>query len=124
MRMLIRWAALAALASLFAIGVPPVRAQAPATPPDLSGVYYPFQPPAGGAGRGRRAGGPRAAGRQDAPPLPTRSAPLEDGSAGRAPTAPKLTPPTWRNGRRSENCACRDCPIHPRVRCIHPGCRA
>jgi hypothetical protein len=65
----------------------------PATPvvastgsrPDFSGVYYPFQPGAGGA--------PAGGARSDAPPPPpTRSAPTSDGSQGRGPNAPKLTP--------------------------------
>lgn len=58
--------------------------------PDFSGVYYPLSPfgPAGG-----RAGGPPpAAPRQGPPPKPTVSAPISDGSRGRAPDAPSLTP--------------------------------
>ena len=63
-----------------------------ATPPDFSGVYYPINPfgpprPAG------KAGGPPGAGKQKGPPpRPARSAPLSDGSRGRAPDAPSLTP--------------------------------
>ena len=63
-----------------------VRAQ---TPPDFSGVYYPIMrlppgvaPPAAAQQKGK--GGP--------PPRPTASAPLADGSQGRAPNAPSLTP--------------------------------
>src|SRR6187399_3091478 len=59
------------------------------SPPDFSGVYRPinaFGPPAGG----REGAGPPAP-RQPLPP-PTRTAPLSDGSRGRAATAPKLTP--------------------------------
>ena len=59
--------------------------------PDFSGVYYPVNPfgaaapPADGALRtGLPKGGP--------PPRPTRSAPLGDGSRGRAPGSPELTP--------------------------------
>ena len=55
--------------------------------PDFSGVYRPvnaFGPPPG-----PRAGGAGAPG-QPLPP-PTRTAPLSDGSRGRAATAPKLT---------------------------------
>jgi len=61
--------------------------------PDFSGVYRPvnaFGPPPGGAPPGQRAGGPSAPGQPLSPPA--RTAPLSDGSRGRAPTAPKLTP--------------------------------
>src|SRR5258708_2135874 len=62
-------------------------------PPDFSGVYYPLAPFGRGAGGGR-AGAPAARGpaRQGPPPRPTSSAPLSDGSQGRAPDAPSLTP--------------------------------
>ena len=56
-------------------------------PPDFSGVYYPlnpFGPPAAGA----KKGGPPP----NANARPTRSAPLSDGSRGRAAGAPELTP--------------------------------
>lgn len=53
--------------------------------PDFSGVYYPYQPGAGGP----PAGGSRS---DEPPPPPTRSAPTSDGSQGRSPNAPKLTP--------------------------------
>jgi hypothetical protein len=75
-----------------------VRAQgtaAPATatamPPDFSGVYYPVQQ--GRGGRGAQAGTPPAAAQGGGPPpRPTQSAPLSDGSQGRSPNAPSLTP--------------------------------
>ena len=54
-----------------------------AAPPDFSGVYYPVQQGRGGPPAGARRGGP--------PPRPTTSAPLSDGSQGRAPDAPLLT---------------------------------
>ena len=63
--------------------------------PDFSGVYRPVNAfgaaPAGGPGR---AGGPPAPAPAPGQPLPppTRTAPLSDGSRGRAPNAPKLTP--------------------------------
>jgi hypothetical protein len=58
--------------------------------PDFSGVYYPVQQ---GRGGGQRAGAPPAgAQRGGPPPRPTQSAPLSDGSQGRAPDAPSLTP--------------------------------
>jgi len=69
-----------------------VAAYAQSTP-DFSGVYRPinaFGP--GGGGRGARAGGPAAPAPGQPLPPPTRTAPLSDGSQGRAPTAPQLTP--------------------------------
>jgi hypothetical protein len=66
-------------------------------PPDFSGVYRPINAfgPAGGGGGGGRAGTPPPAARpaqgQPLPP-PTRTAPLSDGSRGRAADAPQLTP--------------------------------
>src|SRR5579885_560206 len=56
--------------------------------PDFSGVYYPLNP-FGRGGLGGRAGGPP---RKGPPPRPTQSAPIADGSQGRAPGAPSLTP--------------------------------
>ncbi len=56
--------------------------------PDFSGVYYPISPFGRAAGLGPPAGAPR----QGPPPRPTASAPLSDGSRGRAPNAPSLTP--------------------------------
>jgi hypothetical protein len=79
-------------ASLSLSGLPSSSADAqtpsaPSSPPDFSGVYYPFQPGAGGEG---------AAPPNDPPqgplPPPTRSAPTGDGSQGRSPNAPKLAP--------------------------------
>jgi hypothetical protein len=72
-----------------AAAVAAIAALTPAAAPagaraDFSGVYYPFQ--AGG-------GGPAPRARSDQPPPPpTRSAPTSDGSQGRSPNAPKLTP--------------------------------
>src|SRR5579872_687137 len=60
-------------------------------PPDFSGVYNPLNPFGNFEGRGGR-GGPPPAPRQGTPPRPTQSAPLSDGSQGRAPNAPALTP--------------------------------
>ena len=60
------------------------------TPPDFSGVYYPVQ---AGRGGGRGPAAPAAgAQRGTPPPRPTTSAPLSDGSRGRAPDAPALKP--------------------------------
>ena len=60
------------------------------TPPDFSGVYYPIAPFGRGGGVG--AAPSTAVPRQGPPPRPTASAPLSDGSQGRAPNAPSLTP--------------------------------
>ena len=59
--------------------------------PDFSGVYYPVQQGRGG-GAGRAGAPPANAQRGGPPPRPTQSAPLSDGSQGRAPEAPSLTP--------------------------------
>ena len=67
----------------------------PTTPPDFSGVYYPLSPfgrAGGGRAGGPQGGGPPAGQRQGPPPRPTVSAPLSDGSQGRSPDAPSLTP--------------------------------
>ena len=53
-------------------------------PPDFSGVYYPISP----FGRATNARPPQAG----PPPRPTAAAPLSDGSRGRSPDAPSLTP--------------------------------
>jgi hypothetical protein len=58
---------------------------ASASRPDFAGVYYPYRPGAEGPpARPARSNGP--------PPPPTRSAPTSDGSQGRRPNDPKLTP--------------------------------
>ena len=69
------------------VDAPPIVPRQPATGarPDFSGVYYPVQPGGGAA--------PPQARRSNEPlPPPTRSAPTSDGSQGRGPNAPKLTP--------------------------------
>jgi hypothetical protein len=58
--------------------------------PDFSGVYRPVN--AFGAVPGPRGGGPPPPAQGQPLPPPTRTAPLSDGSRGRAATAPKLTP--------------------------------
>ena len=66
----------------------PVDAQGPSTEasserPDFSGVYYPWNPNAA----------PPPPQNQSGPlPAPTRTGPTSDGSEGRRPNAPKLTP--------------------------------
>jgi hypothetical protein len=64
----------------------PPRQPAAATgeQPDFAGVYYPYRPGAAAPPRPARNAGPL--------PPPTRSAPTSDGSQGRRPNAPKLTP--------------------------------
>jgi hypothetical protein len=88
----IAFLAAACVAAMCAAIAPPALAQgsplATATTPDFSGVYYPVQQGRGGGGRGQRAGGPPAG----PPPKPTQSAPVSDGSQGRSPDAPSLTP--------------------------------
>ena len=56
--------------------------------PDFSGVYQPLNPFGNFGGRG---GAPTAA-PKGPPPRPTQSAPLADGSRGRTPDEPPLTP--------------------------------
>jgi hypothetical protein len=65
------------------------QTQSKATP-DFSGVYYPINP----FGPPTAPGGPPqdSVTKAGPPPKPTRSAPLSDGSLGRAPGAPSLTP--------------------------------
>lgn len=79
------------VAAASAAGYTALHAQASKTPPDFSGVYRPinaFGPPGGRPGAPPP---PRPAPGQPLPP-PTRTAPLSDGSRGRAPDAPQLTP--------------------------------
>ncbi|HEY5666608.1 MAG TPA: DUF6152 family protein [Gammaproteobacteria bacterium] len=57
---------------------------APADVPDFAGVYYPFNPNAPAAAPARPRNGPL--------PPPTRTGPTSDGSLGRRPNDPKLTP--------------------------------
>ena len=79
-------------------GIPAVVQAQSAAPPDFSGVYYPFNPGGGGAkGGDAKAGGAKAVAPDKGkvkgpPPRPKQSAPLSDGSQGRAAGAPSLTP--------------------------------
>jgi hypothetical protein len=91
--------------------------------PDFSGVYYPMQAArGGGAGRaGAPAGapGPRAGG---APARPTQSAPVSDGSQGRSPDAPSLTPEymaKWELMRKSRMSGSYE--FDNNARCLPPG---
>ncbi|MGP0075939.1 MAG: hypothetical protein ACLPWF_28820 [Bryobacteraceae bacterium] len=76
--------------SLFIALSIPVALCAQTAPPDFSGVYYPINP-FGGFRGGPRSGAPPAP-RQGPPARPTASAPLSDGSRGRTPDEPLLTP--------------------------------
>ncbi len=84
---IIQSAASRAVALLVLTGIVPLlHAQATASaPPDLSGVYYPIMRFPPGLVPPRPAPG-------EAPPKPRASAPLADGSQGRGPNAPSLTP--------------------------------
>jgi hypothetical protein len=79
----------AAVAAALAASAPtsaaaPAPAAAAGARPDFSGVYYPSTP-----GAAARPAVPRA---NEPLPPPTRSAPTSDGSQGRGPNAPTLTP--------------------------------
>src|SRR5690606_12585618 len=69
------------------VDAPPIAPRQPAAGarPDFSGVYYPVQPGGGAAP-------PQARSLNEPLPPPTRSSPTADGSQGRGPDAPKLTP--------------------------------
>ena len=119
------WCAATCGLFLAALAIGPVAAQnASATPPDFSGVYYPYNPGrAGGAGR---AGSPPAAAPAGAqrgnPPRPTQSAPLSDGSQGRSADAPKLTPEylaKWELMRKSRISGSYE--YDNNARCLPPG---
>jgi hypothetical protein len=103
----------AVLAGLWMLG--PQRLGAQTSVPDFSGVYYPVQ-----SGRG----GPPPAGAQRGgpPPRPTASAPLADGSRGRAPDAPKLTPEymtRWEMMRKSRMAGSYE--FDNSAKCLPPG---
>jgi hypothetical protein len=92
--------------------------------PDFSGVYYPYNPGRGGGGGGRPGGAAPAAGAQRgaAPARPTQSAPLSDGSQGRSPEAPKLTPEylaKWELIRKSRIAGSYE--FDNNARCLPPG---
>ena len=105
------------------IAIDPLSAQSTAAaPPDFSGVYYPYNPGRGGGGR--PGGAPPAAGAQRgaAPARPTQSAPLSDGSQGRSPEAPKLTPEylaKWELIRKSRIAGSYE--FDNNARCLPPG---
>ena len=117
----------AVLSSITALVPVTVRAKgqasagATAAVPDFSGVYYPVQQARGG-GAGR-AGAPPAAGqRQGPPPRPTTSAPISDGSQGRSPDAPSLTPEylaKWEAMRKSRMAGSYE--TDNSAKCLPPG---
>jgi hypothetical protein len=86
------------------------------TPPDFSGVYYPVNP------FGRFAGGPKAGASQGPPPKPTASAPLADGSTGRRPDEPSLTPEYLAKWQTiSKTLIAGSSQYDPIARCLPPG---
>jgi hypothetical protein len=92
-----------------------------AAPPDFSGVYYPVQQGRGGNRGGGRPGGPPPA-RGTQPPRPTQSAPLSDGSQGRSPDAPSLTPAymaKWEVMRKSRMAGSYE--FDNNAKCLPPG---
>src|SRR5688572_1615885 len=123
MRSLLASCCAATCGAMFALSlsVDSSAAQSSATPPDLSGVYYPYNPGRGGGGR--QAGAPPAAAQRGAPPpRPTQSAPLSDGSQGRSAEAPKLRPEylaKWELMRKSRIAGSYE--YDNNARCLPPG---
>jgi hypothetical protein len=87
------------------------------TPPDFSGVYYPISP------FGKFTGGPPAGGAQTGPPpRPKASAPLADGSNGRTPDEPSLTPEymaKWQTISKTRIAGSSE--YDPVAKCLPPG---
>jgi hypothetical protein len=110
------------LVSLFALTMAAPIASAQ-TVPDFSGVYYPYTPPRGGGPGAQRGAAPPAAGQRGAPPpRPTQSAPLSDGSQGRSPDAPSLTPEymaKWEMMRKSRMSGSYE--FDNNAKCLPPG---
>jgi len=98
-----------ALACVLLGSTPAVRAQSSATPPDFTGVYYPFNPNAAPAA-------PRGAG------TPPRPVAVIDGRAGRPETAPKLAPAylaKWETMRQSRMAGSSE--TDPNANCVSAG---
>ena len=124
------FAALGIVAAVLSIDSAAAQSNAAsAAPPDFSGVYYPYNPGRGGGARpggaapaeGQR-GAPPAGAQRGAPPRPTQSAPLSDGSQGRSPDAPKLTPEylaKWELMRKSRISGSYE--YDNNARCLPPG---
>jgi hypothetical protein len=116
----------AVFCGLMELHAPAARAQgaaaptAAATPPDFSGVYYPVQQ--GRGGRGQQPAASPAGPRGGPPARPTQSAPLSDGSQGRSPTAPSLTPEflaKWEMMRKSRMAGSYE--FDNNAKCLPPG---
>jgi hypothetical protein len=92
------------------------------SPPDFSGVYYPFNPGRGGQAAPQRGAAPPAAQRGTPPPRPTQSAPVSDGSQGRSADAPSLTPEylaKWEMMRKSRMAGSYE--FDNNAKCLPPG---
>jgi hypothetical protein len=117
------------LATVLGLAAIAPTAAAQGAPPDFSGVYYPVQQGrGGGAQRGAAPAGPQAgapppaAQRGGPPPRPTTSAPLSDGSQGRSPDAPSLTPEymaKWEMMRKSRMAGSYE--FDNNAKCLPPG---
>jgi hypothetical protein len=93
-----------------------------ATPPDISGVYYPVQQGRGGPPPAAGTPPPAAPQRGGPPPRPTTSAPVSDGRQGRAPDAPSLTPEymaKWEMMRKSRMAGSYE--FDNNAKCLPPG---
>ena len=103
----------------------PVRLDAQGTSgtaPDFSGVYYPVAQGRGGQGQAAGGAAPAGAQRGGPPPRPTTSAPVSDGSQGRAPDAPSLTPEymaKWEMMRKSRMTGSYE--FDNNAKCLPPG---
>jgi hypothetical protein len=93
--------------------------QAQTTPPDFSGVYYPINP----FRQFSSAPSATTAGQQQGPPpRPTASAPVSDGSRGRTPDEPSLTPEyqaKWEAIRKTRIAGSSE--YDPVAKCLPPG---
>src|SRR6202453_4846540 len=97
------------------VGMAGLHAQT--TPPDFSGVYYPIAPFGRGI-VGRPAGAPQSG----PPPRPTASAPLSDGSRGRTPDEPSITPEylaKWQEISKTRVAGSSE--YDPVAKCLPPG---
>jgi hypothetical protein len=105
---------------LLLASIPVLMLAQSAASPDFSGVYYPVNPFGPPGGRGGAPPPPDA--RKGPPPRPTRSAPVSDGSLGRAPNAPLLTPEymaKWEATRKSRMSGSSESDLT--AKCFPPG---
>jgi hypothetical protein len=126
---LVGGAAIAAMVAWPAVAGPQSAPAASSSPPDFSGVYYPAQQGRGGGAGGRQAGAApagqgraAAGGERGAPPRPTQSAPVSDGSQGRSADAPSLTPEylaKWEVMRKSRMSGSYE--FDNNAKCLPPG---